>query len=73
MYLAGLLPVQNAVRGPKFEETTACSSGMPYTAEDQASQKMKATPNISNQQNLNKLHPAVTDSTIYLDSELRGE
>ena len=55
MYLAGLLPVQNAVGGPKFEETTARSSGMPYTAEDQASQKMKATPNIFNQQNLDKL------------------
>jgi hypothetical protein len=38
MYLAGLLPIQNAVGGPKFEETTAHSSGMPYTAEDQASQ-----------------------------------
>jgi len=43
------------VGDPKFKETTPHSSGMPYTAEDQASQKMKATPNIFNQQNLDKL------------------
>lgn len=40
----------------KKEETTACSSGLLYTAEDQAYQhKTKVTPNSSNQQNPHRL------------------
>jgi len=36
MHLAGLFSIQNAVGGPKFEETTAHSSGTPHAAEDRA-------------------------------------